>query len=92
MLPVMRRCIADMERSLQSCGKLLESLSYTKVLERGFAVVRRREGTPVTSAKDLKAGTAIDIELRDGRAPATVDGARPARRGAAEEEKQGRLI
>ena len=59
-----RRLIADRGERLARSGAMLESLSYARVLERGYAVVRRAEdGAVVTDADALKAGEAIDIEF-----------------------------
>lgn len=56
--------------ALQS--KLLESLSYQNVLERGFALVHERDGGPLTRVAGVQAGQAIQIEFYDGRANATI--------------------
>jgi exodeoxyribonuclease VII large subunit len=53
---------------------MLASLSYHSVLGRGFALVRDASGQAVRSIASLPAGAAIDIELADGHAAATVDG------------------
>ncbi|MEM9277179.1 MAG: exodeoxyribonuclease VII large subunit [Pseudomonadota bacterium] len=54
--------------------RLLGSLSYKAVLERGYAVVRNAEGQPVNSAKAVKAGEAFAVELRDGEIAAIASG------------------
>jgi len=93
LAPAAGRRVADAVKALDGPAKLLESLSYARVLDRGYAVVRRRDGEPLTSVTALKPGALIDIELRDGRAPAIIEGARPARRREEEDGvKQGRLI
>jgi exodeoxyribonuclease VII large subunit len=56
--------------ALQS--KLLESLSYQNVLERGFALVHERDGGPLPRVAGVQAGQAIQIEFYDGRANATI--------------------
>jgi len=51
---------------LERAGAMLESLSYARVLERGYAVVRRADdGAVVADATSIQAGDAIDIEFRD---------------------------
>jgi exodeoxyribonuclease VII large subunit len=89
--PALQRRLADARKALDASAKLLESLSYERVLDRGYAVVRRRDGTTVTSATALRAGTPIEIELKDGKAPAIVDGVRPKRREPTD-GNQGQLI
>ena len=48
-------------------NRLLGSLSYKSVLDRGYAVVRNAKDTPVASAHTIKSGEAFSVELRDGR-------------------------
>jgi exodeoxyribonuclease VII large subunit len=50
----------------------LTALSPVRVLERGFAVVRRTDGTVVRSAGQLTAGDAVDVQLAKGRVGALV--------------------
>jgi exodeoxyribonuclease VII large subunit len=52
----------------------LESLSYQRVLERGFALVHGPDGQPLARAKELKPGMNIGLEFSDGAVAATVDG------------------
>jgi exodeoxyribonuclease VII large subunit len=72
---------AQHRRHLDGCSKLLASLSYQGVLQRGYALVRDSDGRTVRSAREIAAGQRIDIELADGRvgAQALSSG---ARRGA----------
>ena len=74
----MARSLADGTARLDGLGKLLESLSYRRVLERGFALVRDAAGQPLVSAAGAGPGAAIEIELSDGALSATVTGAAPA--------------
>jgi exodeoxyribonuclease VII large subunit len=53
-------------RHLDGCAKLLASLSYHGVLQRGFALVRDGAGRNVRSAGQVAAGQVLDIELADG--------------------------
>jgi exodeoxyribonuclease VII large subunit len=78
---------------------LLESLSYHKVLERGYAVVRDAKDHPLTSATKIAAGMALALEFRDGRAPAVATGGpsgEPARdksaHGGRRDDRQGKLL
>ena len=68
--------------ALDANAKLLASLGYQSVLERGYAVVRDDKGRTVTSHTGVSPGMALEIELRDGRVAATAgpgapDGAGP---------------
>ena len=62
--------IAQRRRHVDACGKLLGSLGYHGVLQRGYALVRDSEGRTVRSAAVVAAGQQLDIELADGRIPA----------------------
>ncbi len=70
---VENRVKADRLR-LTGQGKLLESLSFERVLDRGFAVVRKQNNTVVTAAASAAAGEALAIAFRDGDITVTVDG------------------
>lgn len=48
-------------------------LDPRRVLERGYALARGKDGKVVTGAKGLKVGTRLDVEFRDGRAHTTVN-------------------
>ena len=78
-------------RHLDACAKLLASLGYQGVLQRGYALVRDSEGRTLRSAAQIAAGQHLDIELADGRvdaqalaAAATSRGAEPQPPGATE--------
>ena len=62
--------VGEHRRHLDSCGKLLASLSYHGVLQRGYALVRDSTGRTLRAARDIAAGQLIDIELADGRVDA----------------------
>lgn len=51
---------------LESAGRLLESLSYTGTLKRGFALVVSPEGNPITSSEDLKKQESARVRFHDG--------------------------
>jgi exodeoxyribonuclease VII large subunit len=69
------RALADAAARLDGCGKLLESLSYRRVLARGYAVVRDAGGKLVLGASGVAPGASIRIEFADGELGATVTGA-----------------
>ncbi len=69
---------------LAALGRVLDSLSYRNVLERGFAVLRTPAGKPLVAAAEATAGLSVDIEFHDGHAGATItDGGRATARLAA---------
>ena len=62
--------LGEHRRHLDGCGKLLASLSYHGVIQRGYALVRDSAGRTLRSARDIATGQLIDIELADGRVDA----------------------
>jgi exodeoxyribonuclease VII large subunit len=87
-------------RQLEHASALLESYSYQRVLERGFALVHDEKGAALTSAAMLKPAMPVAIRFHDGERSAVVDGS--GRRGRREpgkkapgkktNEKQGSLL
>lgn len=95
------RPMRDARQRLTACGDMLESLSYHRVLERGYAVVRDGAGKAVAVSASLAAGDAVSIEFADGAVGAQVTGAGPERKPAEAKDKpkparpdrrQGRLL
>jgi exodeoxyribonuclease VII large subunit len=62
----------DAEQKLKSAGALLESLSFRRVLDRGYAVVRDTDGNAVMTAATLQTGDSVLVEFSDGRVGADV--------------------
>jgi len=79
LLERLRRCqrqqASERVRRLQGVAKLLGALSYKGVLDRGFALVRDADGSPVHRADAVTAGQALEIEFRDGRVAAVAGSA-----------------
>lgn len=74
--------LAAKAAALEAAGKLLSSLSYENVLERGFALVQTPAGRLVASAAEAKSGSQVTIRFRDGARGAVIDGdPRGKRRG-----------
>jgi exodeoxyribonuclease VII large subunit len=65
------------ESRLSAKQALLEALSPSRTVGRGYAIVRDPvDGHPLVSVGDLRAGDRVELEMRDGRVDATVEGAR----------------
>ncbi|WP_081504547.1 exodeoxyribonuclease VII large subunit [Magnetospirillum molischianum] len=73
----MKRLLADRALKVETAGKLLDSYSYRKVLERGYAMVRDAEGQPVLSVAVIAAGDALSVEFADGRIAVIAGGEPP---------------
>jgi exodeoxyribonuclease VII large subunit len=58
---------------LLSVSRLLESVSYKKVLSRGYSVIRDEDEKIVSSKSQLKGKSAITIEWSDGKINVTTD-------------------
>jgi exodeoxyribonuclease VII large subunit len=57
-------------RQLEGYDKLLATLSYQSVLQRGFVLVRDADGRAVRSAAGVEPGDRLDLEFGDGRVEA----------------------
>ncbi len=78
LLPEVTRNISDARRRLDALGRTLETLSYRKTLERGYAVVRA-EGQVITTRKQAAKFPALEVEFADGILPVST-GAGPAKK------------
>ncbi len=86
--PAAARLLERRKERLENLGLRLESVSYNKVLERGFALVRGTGGRPVARASNLKPGQEIAIRFYDGEAPAQVSG-KPVAKSSAKKKPAG---
>jgi len=76
------RLLSAKGRELAARSKLLGTLSYRAVLERGFALVRDEERKPILSASQTRPGRGVSIEFHDGAVEAVIGRAgRPAPSG-----------
>ena len=51
---------------LEAAERMLASLSYKSVLDRGYALIRDEAGTPVARAKGIRPGDAFSVQFNDG--------------------------
>ena len=65
--------LGTLDSRLASAAGMLESLSYQRVLERGYAVIRDAAGNPVPRAADAAPGEEIVIQFADDRLAARLD-------------------
>ena len=66
--------LRDEQRRLSEAVRMLETLSPYATVQRGYAVVRSRDGRVLTTAEAAKGAGALTLELRDGTVDAVVDG------------------
>ena len=68
------RSFATAEARLKTAGQLLETLSYERILDRGFALVRDDRGEPVLAAAATGPGQKVSIRFKDGEVGAVIAG------------------
>ena len=90
---------ADEEaKRLGQFTSLLESYSFHRVLERGYAVVRDSKGLPVTAAAAALPGQQVALQFHDDSVGAVIAGKAPATKkptagsGTKKDDRQGSLI
>lgn len=71
------RRVAYAAGRLAAARRHVEALSPTRVLERGYAVVRDADGQVVRAADAVAVGAAIEVQLAAGRLAARVEGVTP---------------
>jgi exodeoxyribonuclease VII large subunit len=100
------RLLGDRRRELDGLARVLESVSYKKVLQRGYAVVRGPEGA-ITGPESVTPGLVLDLEFANDQhaaaiggsaqpvsAPAEKPAAKPAapRKESSSDDPQGSLL
>ncbi|MZR29248.1 exodeoxyribonuclease VII large subunit [Sneathiella litorea] len=59
---------------LDATARLLESLSFRRVLKRGYSIVWDDAGKPISSVGEATPGRAVEVEFTDGKAAAIFSG------------------
>ena len=65
--------ISSRIEKINSMSKLIESLSYKSVINRGYAVIRNSNKKPVQKISDILSDNEINIELKDGILEGKID-------------------
>ncbi|MCB9990364.1 MAG: exodeoxyribonuclease VII large subunit [Rhodospirillales bacterium] len=60
------KLVSEPQRRLDTAARMLQSLSFEAVLQRGFVVVRDQDGTPLTAAGQTRTGQNVQLQFRDG--------------------------
>jgi exodeoxyribonuclease VII large subunit len=93
--------LAEQEtKKLAQFGSLLESYSFHRVLERGYAVVRDDAGKPVTAAAATQPGQQVALQFQDdsvgaviaGKAPAPAQKKKPEATPGTRDDRKGSLL
>ena len=77
LAPAMLRRISRAQDALRQQARVLESVSYERVLARGFALVTSPDGRLVRSATAIVDGDALKLRFADGDIAATAGGGVP---------------
>ncbi len=67
-----RRTLATRRDRLRAARAHLEALNPSAVLRRGYAIIRRPEGSPITRAADAELGASVLIQWHDGQRRAQI--------------------
>ncbi len=91
------RRVEDARQRWTRLADLLESVSFRRVLERGYAVVRDGKAAAITAAASAEPGAAVSIEFADGKVDAvlgTTPSTKPraSRRRKKSDTRQGNLL
>lgn len=70
--PSYTRRLAQIADRLSASSRMLDTLSYQRVLERGFVLVEMSDGHSVTSAKKLNKSDHIQLQFYDGKHNAVI--------------------
>lgn len=73
LLVGVKRGVEDAKGQVTSLGLRLDSINPTKVLERGYSIVRIA-GNPIRSVVDASDGDSLEIQVMDGLVLGTVTG------------------
>ncbi len=72
--------LASRRLQLDAAGQLLDSMSYERVLARGFALVRDKSGHGLGAAAEIEPGLDLVIQFADGAVEAVAGGRAAPRR------------
>ncbi len=67
-----QKILVQRQTALASLSSLLESLSFERVLERGYVVVSDAQGNIVSSSTATREGDTVTLRFRDGTSPAVI--------------------
>ncbi len=68
------RMVSDRDSKLTAASRVLRTVSYQNVLDRGFALVRDKDGVLLRRFGDVVAGTSGEVQFADGAHGIVFDG------------------
>ncbi len=66
----------ERQKELEALVRVMENLSFRRILDRGFAVIRDAQGKALTRLEQTQTGQAVQVEFGDGITDATLGGRR----------------
>jgi exodeoxyribonuclease VII, large subunit len=66
--------VGEAKTQLASAGGRLNALSPLATLSRGYSIVYKDDGQPISSVAQAEPGNRVAVRMRDGRLHCTVDG------------------
>lgn len=63
---LIKACLSDNAARSETAGRLLESFSYERILERGFALVMEKGEKPVSSSTEAAKKSILTLKFTDG--------------------------
>lgn len=94
---ISQQAMQERQSRLTALDRMLDSLSWERVLDRGYAVIRNEAGAVLSDAAAIEPGTMLDIQLRDGHRKAeivaddAVGAARPRKKPVSEKPVQDKV-
>lgn len=88
LTPAVDRTILTFKDRVIGASRMLESLSFKRVLERGYAVIETKAGKLVGGREDLSIGDDVAIRFADGNVSAKISGAPDATQTAMKTKKK----
>ena len=70
---VTRKMLAEETTRLAVFRSSLNSAHPKNVLDRGYSMITKQDGTIITNSQDLTEGQQVVLALTDGKAKATID-------------------
>ncbi|MCA9383416.1 exodeoxyribonuclease VII large subunit [Candidatus Dojkabacteria bacterium] len=64
--------ISDSQSKLTALERLLKSFNPNNIIDRGYALIRNKEGKAIVSIAGLSEGENIDVTMRDGKISADI--------------------
>lgn len=74
----LRATLEQAKARLESSSRSLAALSPLAILERGYAIVTSRSGTPVTDSDQVEIADCLAVRLHRGRLAVRVEGSEPS--------------